>query len=670
MSFLLLLLACTGGATPKAPDPDPEEGCAGGAAEQRFWPDGDGDGHGDATGTPVDACEAPSGHVSEGTDCDDTRAEVHPGATEVCDGLDDDCDGQGDEAVGRWYADADGDGYGDPATGEDTCSPAASSVADATDCDDADPLVNPGAPEECDLDDDNCDGRADVGVVSDWYTDIDGDGYGDPATATPTCDPEPGRVRDGGDCLPDEASAHPGAAEVCEDGVDQDCSGVDLSCGYDGNYDLSVDADALLYAPNPNSDLGRKFAVGDTDGDGAEDLLVAALSEDRYAGGGYVLAGEGWSGTMSIAEPGVRIAGSPDTTYGAGRSVGLGDMDGDGLADAGFGAPYRDAPGLFAAFGPFDTDRVLTPDPDVFLQGPANQYCGHGSDLGDLDGDGSADGVVGCYMGGSTGGGAVYVAYGPFSAGDHVVLENDADVLIDATSRSSYAGRWVAARGDHDGDGVADLLISAPYMSVGGLPVGGVYVVFGPPSAAMSMADADVLIAGDQSGAATGEGIAQGDVDGDGRDDVVVCAPGDATGGSTAGAVYVLSSPAAGTTDVSAADIAVFGDTAGGAVGFGVATHDADGDGLGDLLFGAYGYARGGASSGAAFFFSGPAAGAYTVADAQASFFGMTPGGMVGLGVAMADTDADGFSEIFLGAPADSTGGAAAGAVYVIEPTL
>jgi hypothetical protein len=127
---------------------------------------------------------------------------------------------------------------------------------------------------------------------------------------------------------------------------------------------------------------------------------------------------------------------------------------------------------------------------------------------------------------------------------------------------------------------------------------------------------------GDSAGDATGEGFAHGDVDGDGRDDVVVCTPGYATAGSTAGAVHAFPRLPTDTTDVSAAGVAIFGVIRGSTVGFGAAAGDADGDGRGDLLFGAYGHARGGASSGAAFSFSGPAAGTCAVADAQASSSG------------------------------------------------
>jgi len=62
-----------------------------------------------------DVCSAPAGYILDNTDCDDTRATVHPGGVEVCNGLDDDCDGTVDEGVTtKFYADVDGDNLRQP----------------------------------------------------------------------------------------------------------------------------------------------------------------------------------------------------------------------------------------------------------------------------------------------------------------------------------------------------------------------------------------------------------------------------------------------------------------------------------------------------------------------------------------------------------------------------
>ncbi|HNA56702.1 MAG TPA: FG-GAP-like repeat-containing protein, partial [Chitinophagales bacterium] len=62
----------------------------------QFFADADGDGYGDDA-TLVNSCNAPLGYVSIGGDCDDDNASVHPGATEICNGIDDNCNGNIDE---------------------------------------------------------------------------------------------------------------------------------------------------------------------------------------------------------------------------------------------------------------------------------------------------------------------------------------------------------------------------------------------------------------------------------------------------------------------------------------------------------------------------------------------------------------------------------------------
>ena len=134
------------------------------------YEDGDSDGYGDASITSL-SCSQPSGFVSDATDCDDGDSAIKPSATEVCDGIDNDCDGDIDDAdssvVGNatFYADLDGDTYGDPDNSIDACFAPSGYVTDNTDCDDGSNSIYPGAPEQCNGIDDDCDGSADNGVL-------------------------------------------------------------------------------------------------------------------------------------------------------------------------------------------------------------------------------------------------------------------------------------------------------------------------------------------------------------------------------------------------------------------------------------------------------------------------------------------------------------------------
>lgn len=95
----------------------------------------------DTAPTDADA----DGHGAD-VDCDDADPAVHPGATEVCDGVDQNCDGAADDGVSTttWYEDDDDDGHGDDAQAVEACAAPAGHVDRGGDCDDADPTVLPG----------------------------------------------------------------------------------------------------------------------------------------------------------------------------------------------------------------------------------------------------------------------------------------------------------------------------------------------------------------------------------------------------------------------------------------------------------------------------------------------------------------------------------------------
>jgi hypothetical protein len=194
-----------------------------------YYADMDGDGYGDAAMSTTTCDGAPDGYVEDATDCNDADAAINPGMEEVCNGIDDNCNGDIDEGLTfvTYYADMDGDGYGDAAMSTETCDGAPEGyVADATDCNDADAAINPGATEICNDIDDNCDGNIDEGLAVVWYADMDGDGYGDATMMIEDCAMPEGYVMDGTDCNDADAAVNPGATEVCGNGVDDNCDGL------------------------------------------------------------------------------------------------------------------------------------------------------------------------------------------------------------------------------------------------------------------------------------------------------------------------------------------------------------------------------------------------------------------------------------------------------------
>lgn len=148
------------------------------------YPDLDFDGFGDST-NPFMACTVmPPEYLVDGSDCDDTRADINPDGIEVCDpdDLDEDCDGGADDLDSNvsekpvYFQDLDGDNFGNPYVDWATCDevpPIGYTVADLnadgdphndpTDCNDTQAAINPDAFERCDGIDNDCDLLVDEG---------------------------------------------------------------------------------------------------------------------------------------------------------------------------------------------------------------------------------------------------------------------------------------------------------------------------------------------------------------------------------------------------------------------------------------------------------------------------------------------------------------------------
>jgi hypothetical protein len=150
-----------------------------------WFPDADRDGYGGPQVVGY-GCVPRVGWVREPTDCDDRVAVLSPDQQEVCDGIDNDCDGLTDvndpdaDGVGIFYPDADGDGYGLNFLPILECFAPDGYADNADDCNDTNPIFNPGAM---------------------WFPDTDRDGDGDGTQAgISSCTAVPGRTPNGDDC--------------------------------------------------------------------------------------------------------------------------------------------------------------------------------------------------------------------------------------------------------------------------------------------------------------------------------------------------------------------------------------------------------------------------------------------------------------------------------------
>jgi hypothetical protein len=551
--------------------------------------------------------------------------------------------------------DLDGDGWSQP-----------------TDCDDADPAVNPGAHERCNKIDDDCDDLIDddddrvrgghnywldadgdrvggpisakfcvqpAGYVAAWgdcddtdatgaywtisYEDADGDGYG--GQHSQTCGPAipPGHLTSGGDCDDTDASIHPGGVERCNH-VDDDC-------------DWLVDLD--------DPELVTKVYYDDVDRDGYGDDLTADATGCTPPHG-YVSVGGDCDATEVATHPNApEICDGEDNDCDGGVDESTVSvewyLDADGDA---YGVPTetmracRQPPGYARGRGDCDdADTAIAPNVDEVCGNGIDDDCDGGKDnctvpadvadfaiegsedvrlsseleIADFDGDGVADVWVGLL--GFTG-----PASGVARPGDAV--------------RSVTSGGGALSYGDANGDGFGDLLV-------------GVNLFLGPMSASTDASDADAWYWNDGNDTALGYAVkVMGDYDGDGIPDLAIGSPGEVL---KRGTVCVVSGDLIGGHDLQ--DDSTYRYRSGelDRAGTTVDSFDENGDGLDDLLFGA-------PWGGAAYMVDGGAPpGSYGVPEgADATFVGHR-GALDGFGwkVAFDDLDGDGYGDAIVSAP-------------------
>lgn len=197
---------------------------------QTFYADLDGDTYGDVNST-VSACIAPVGYVSNTTDCDDTDAAINP--TTV------------------WYEDADGDTYGNTSASFTGCTPPSNYVLQNNDCNDAVAGVNPGSPEICDGLDNNCNTSVDEGLTfTSYYIDADNDNFGAGLPQSFCSNPGAGFALFDGDCDDSNPNAYPGATEILDNLMDENCDGTDNYLGINENS-----SNVISVYPNPSNGL-------------------------------------------------------------------------------------------------------------------------------------------------------------------------------------------------------------------------------------------------------------------------------------------------------------------------------------------------------------------------------------------------------------------------------
>ncbi len=420
--------------------------------------DADADGVGDV----CDACpgfddtvDVDGDGFAEGCDCNDNDANINPNATEVCDTIDNDCDGfvddddpEGVSGQSTWYADTDGDGFGDASDSVLACNMTVGYVADNTDCDDNESNAYPGNTEVCDGIDNNCDGNIDEGVLTTFYADSDGDGFGDASNTVQACSAPTGYVADNTDCDDTEANAYPGNTEVC-DGIDNNC---------DGQIDEGVTT--TFYA--------------DSDGDGFGDPNVT--TQDCSAPTGFVADNTDCDDNEANAYPGnSEVCDGIDNNCDGQIDEGVtttfyADSDGDGFGDASDSVQACSAPSGYVADNTDcdDTEANNYPGNTEVCDGIDNNCDGQIDEgvtttfYADSDGDGfgdASDTVQACsaptgYVADNTDCDDTEANNYPGNTEICDGIDNDCDGLVDDVDDSlADATTWY---NDVDGDGYGD----------------------------------------------------------------------------------------------------------------------------------------------------------------------------------------------------------------------
>lgn len=316
--------------------------------------------------------------------------------------------------------------------------------------------------------------------------------------------------------------------------------------------------------PGTDDAFGAAVAMGDFDGDGHDDLAIGAPGEDigGVDGAGAVTVLEGspagirTDSSLAISRRGA-VPGDPVAGEAFGAALATGDLDGDGYDDLAIGAPGPGATAgavviVFGSRAGLDRSRT-----EIVTQGgnqpdlpEAGDEFGAALAIGDLDGDGTADLVIGAPgedVPGARDSGAVL-----FVPGTGRGLAATGTVIVQDGSGTEASGAGDAfgaalAIGDLDGDGTADLVIGVPGESLGARQgAGRVAVVPGGPSGpdterALSFDLRGPTPGRPATGDAFGTALRVADFDGDGRGELAVGIPGERVGTiRDAGAVMVF----------------------------------------------------------------------------------------------------------------------------------
>lgn len=520
----------------------------------------------------------------------------------------------------NWFIDVDQDGHGGESQ-KTACNEPVGFVDHNGDCDDTNENVHPDATEVCNDIDDNCDGEVDDQNIPVWYADADEDTYGNPDRSLTQCAEPDGYVDNALDCDDLEEDVNPEGIEICDDGIDQDCNGL---------IDDATES-TTWYA--------------DTDGDtyGDPDNTFSTCSDSPS---GYVRNALDCDDTDASTSPA-----SPEAC-----DDGI-DNNCNGVVDTDAANVdwYRDADG--DSYG----DEAVT----LFECSPPEGYVGNATDCDDtnVDVNPGVDEVCNNDIDDNCNASADQcVLTGPNSL-------STADVFLLGESSNTYSGSPLVSC-DVDGDGNGDVIVGAPYDSTGGTNTGSTFIFYNTSFTSVSSlttSSADVALIGEVENDYAGSGLACGDVDNDGYDDILVGVIGDDEAGVDTGAVVlILGGGLSGDISLSQADAKWT--SVDSSTGEAIVVSDINNDGYADIVVGSSNNDESGSNAGAVYLIYGSSApsGTISLSTADATWTGEASGDRAGFTLASCDVDGDNNNDILISAPFRDDLASDDGAVYLI----
>ncbi|MCC6608010.1 MAG: FG-GAP repeat protein [Anaerolineae bacterium] len=376
---------------------------------------------------------------------------------------------------------------------------------------------------------------------------------------------------------------------------------------YGAQTGLSLEADWMAEGDQANARFGKAVAnAGDVNDDGYDDVIIGSEHENGQAGEGRATVYHGSASGLG-ASADWTVEGNWAGAFFGDAVAGAGDINGDGYDDVIIGAQYYDNgqtdEGKVAVYFGSSSGLETTSGWEIESnQGAA--YLGISvSTAGDVNGDGYADIIVGEYRydNGQESEGGAFVYYGSASG----LAGSTPDWSGESDQASAAYGYSVSSAGDINNDGYGDVIVGAPYFDNGETDEGRVYVYTGTVNG-LNLSAAWTA-EGNQGGAYFGYAVsAAGDVNGDGYDDILVGAPyfdDEQTDEGQAFLYYGSSSGLSATADWTfasgQANARLGKETAVSEAG------DVNGDGYGDIIFGASYYVNGQSREGLVFVFHG-----------------------------------------------------------------